>query len=343
MQSPNYILKYDIFWVCVFTVLLFLLTKGEQPALIDTIYTGSFVVLAIIPNCITLYILIPRYLKREFHFRFILGFIGMIVLGIIDIWWYYETVIDKLFPNYYFISYPGTGDLMLLFIVVSVLCVLVKLTEDWFYFNTNQNKKFKEEREALALKLETLRGQINPHFLFNALNVIYALALEKHEQTTNAVLQLSDILRYVLYESDVKQVYLKDEIRLLEHYIHFQQLRLEKPERVSLKTTITDEHFAVYPMLILPLVENSFKHGLHDDKGFVTIAIEQREDILLVSIANDYFALSEKTNPQHKGIGLETIKRNLDIVYPDVHEFTISKTETTFTVHLQLKALPKNA
>ncbi len=332
------IVFHSIFWVCVFIALLFLFTQGKSPASIDMIYTGSFVLLAIIPVFPILYILIPRLLKKEHYVYFILSFIAIVGISTIFLCWFYEVALDKLLPNYYFISYPNTSNLMLLFVLVSILCVLIKLAEDWFYFNTNQNRLLAAKHDTIALQLNALRGQINPHFLFNALNVIYALALDNSKETTAAILKLSDILRYVLYDSDVRQVVLKDEIQLLERYIQFQQLRLENPDRVRLEMEIENENFPLYPMLLLPLVENSFKHGLQSDKGFIDIFIKQQNERLEVVVANDVFALSENTT-SNKGIGLETIERNLNLVYPDVHEFTILPEDTTFTIRLRLNAL----
>jgi LytS/YehU family sensor histidine kinase len=218
-----------------------------------------------------------------------------------------------------------------------IVTTLIKLSVDWFYFNSYENRELKIKNQQIQAQLSSLRSQINPHFLFNSLNVIYALALEKKEETKDAIVQLSDILRYVIYDSNTEQVTLKDEITLLKNYIEFQQFRHNVKDTITFKCTIENDAYRMYPMLLLPLVENSFKYGIKGDfdNTFIHITVSQQGDQFSFNIENNYSETQSETN-EYSGLGLDNIKKNLDIVYNKSHEFTISKSKDTFKVTLKL-------
>jgi LytS/YehU family sensor histidine kinase len=216
--------------------------------------------------------------------------------------------------------------------------MLIKLSEDWFHFNRNENRELRLKNQQIETQLSNLRAQINPHFLFNSLNVIYALAIEKKEGITEAIVQLSDILRYIIYDSNTKNITLKEEVTLLENYIQFQKFRVHGFNTIIFNKTIKDENSKLYPMLLLPLVENSFKHGL---KGklkdtFITIDLYQEHHSFRFSIENNAPFGNDDEASQYSGVGLEHIKNNLNLVYPKQHKFNITKTETTFKVDIEI-------
>jgi LytS/YehU family sensor histidine kinase len=208
---------------------------------------------------------------------------------------------------------------------------------DWFYFNSNENRELKIRNQQIQSQLSSLRSQINPHFLFNSLNVIYALAIENKKQTKDAIVQLSDILRYVIYDSNTHRVALKDEITLLKNYIEFQQFRHQHSDNITFNCSIDNDNYPIYPMLLLPLIENSFKYGIKGDinNTFIYINLIQNNDIFIFDIENNYFENLSEPN-KHSGLGLENIKNNLEIVYPKSHDLKIYKTKDTFKVELKL-------
>jgi LytS/YehU family sensor histidine kinase len=218
-----------------------------------------------------------------------------------------------------------------------IVTTLIKLSVDWFYFNSYENRELKIKNQQIQTQLSSLRSQINPHFLFNSLNVIYALAIEKKEETKDAIVQLSDILRYVIYDSNTKYVALKDEITLLKNYIEFQKFRHQETENITFNCTIDNENFTIYPMLLLPLIENSFKYGIMGDVNntFININLTQKEDEFVFDIENN-FSNGQLESNVHSGLGLENIQKNLEIVYSKTHEFKITKTKDSFRVTLKL-------
>ena len=326
-----------VLWSCSFILFLMVFTENGNPKTIDYIYTGSFLTTIVVPVLINFYILIPFLLKQEKYLFYVLAFVFNILMFTQLNIWFFEHFIDYIFPDYYFISYHSNITLFTIFAVFLTITTLIKLSIDWFYFNSQENLELKIKNQEIQSQLSTLRSQINPHFLFNSLNVIYALAIENKAETKDAIVQLSDILRYVIYDSNIKRVTLKGEITLLNNYIEFQQFRHQQNENITFNCTIDNEDYQIYPMLLLPLVENSFKYGIKGDvvNTFIRIDLILKNDNFSFNIENNFSENLLETD-EHSGLGLENIKKNLDIVYPKSHSFKIIKTEDTFRVTLTL-------
>ena len=327
-----------ILWAVSFIILLLTFSRGVAPEKIDLIYTGSFLVTLIWPALLNFYVLMPGLLKRERYVLYSLALIATILAATQFNIWYFNYLIDFLFPDYYFISYHSRPVLLLIFAAFLAGTTLVRLAEDWIYFNRNQNRELKTRNEQVELQLISLRSQINPHFLFNSLNVIYALALDRKETTTEAIVQLSNVLRYIIYDSNGEQVPLKEEIALLKNYISFQKLRNRQAEKLQFDIQVEEEDYPVYPMLLMPLVENGFKHGAQVPEGefFLRMRLEQNEQSLIFTIENRYLDSPGNGMSPHSGVGLSNVRKNLELVYPNAHEFRVIRKDGTFQVVLKL-------
>ncbi|WP_299361684.1 sensor histidine kinase [Winogradskyella sp.] len=340
-RSNNYhrpLLFNSGLWSLAFIILLFVFSKGNPPITIDFIYTVTFIIALSIPTSINFYILMPRLLKKEQYIAYgLCFFLNLLVFAFLSSW-LIQPVLDTLFTSFFFISYLSNENILFVFTIFLIASTLIKLAEDWFYFNKSENKILKQKNKQIESQLSALRAQINPHFLFNSLNVIYALALEKKDDITNAIVQLSDILRYVIYDSDTEQVTLRDEITLLKNYIAFQNHRIKTPHMARLEIDIEDEDFKIYPMLLLPLLENSYKHGIDTSKITrpITIKMSQVGINFEFSIANVNLDNKNQLVEKHSGIGLENIRNNLNLVYPNRHQFEVSKTSEQFKVRLSI-------
>lgn len=327
-----------VLWSLAFVILLFIFAKGKSPITVDYIYTVIFLSALAIPVVINFYVLIPKFLKQEKYLIYFAAFIiNLIVFALLSCW-LLQPILDTLFPNYFFVSYLSKPNIFLVFSIFLVATTLFKLAEDWFYFNTNENKILRLKNLQIETQLSALRAQINPHFLFNSLNVIYALALEKKEDTTKAIVQLSDILRYVIYDSDTERVTLKDEIELLKNYIAFQNHRVEIPKATILDLDVKDLQFKIYPMLLLPLLENSYKHGIiaGETKTPIQIELFQNENQFRFTITNANLNTKNSLDDKHSGVGLDNLRNNLNLVYPSQHQFIVEETNEIFKVKLAL-------
>jgi sensor histidine kinase YesM len=319
-------------------ILVFIFSKGTLPITVDYIYTIVFIALLAIPVSINFYLLIPKLLKQERYLVYSLSFVINLIAFAFLCKLILKPILDTLFPNFFFVSYISDENIFLVFIVFLIATTLLKLAEDWFHFNTNENKLLKLKNQQIETQLSTLRAQINPHFLFNSLNVIYALALEKKEGITNAIVQLSDILRYVIYDSNTDQVTLKEEITLLKNYIAFQNHRVKLPDTVNLNIDVEDENFKIYPMLLLPLLENSYKYGIdyNENSKPIVLNLSQSSSNFKFTISNAISNSDVVQKHKHSGVGIENITNNLNLVYPNQHEFKISTSNHQFNVTLAI-------
>lgn len=344
----NYLLKSNyhrpllfnsVLWSLAFIILIFIFSKGQFPKRVDYAYTLTFMSAVAIPVCLNFYVLIPRFLKQEKYLTYSMTFLANLIVFAYLSSWLLQPILDVLFPSYFFISYLSKGSIFLVFVIFLIASTLLKLAEDWFHFNTNQNKLLRLKNQHIETQLSALRAQINPHFLFNSLNVVYALALEKKDGITNAIVQLSDILRYVIYDSDTERVTLKDEIILLNNYIAFQNHRVETPIATQLDIDIENDSFKIYPMLLLPLLENSYKHGIipGEDNRPITITLHQKEEHFRFCIENANLDTKNKLHDKHSGVGLENLRNNLKLVYPNRHKFKTNIEDHHFKVILEIQ------
>lgn len=327
-----------VLWSLAFVILLYIFSKGQSPITVDYIYTITFLIMLAIPVSINFYVIIPKFLKQEKYLVYIISFLLNLTVFALLSSWLLQPLLDTLFPSYFFISYLSHTNILVVFAIFLFATTLLKLAEDWFYFNTKENKILRLKNLQIETQLSALRAQINPHFLFNSLNVIYALALEKKEETTKAIVQLSDILRYVIYDSDTERVTLKDEIDLLKNYIAFQNHRVEIPNATNLKVEVKDLQFKIYPMLLLPLLENSYKHGIITGGTKTPIQIElfQNENQFTFTIINANLNTKNRLDDKHSGVGLDNLRNNLNLVYPNQHQFLVEETKEIFKVTLIL-------
>lgn len=328
----------SVLWSLAFIILLFIFSKGNTPIIVDFIYTIVFLISVAIPVSINFYVFIPKFLKQENYGLYSLFFIINLIIFSVLSNWLLLPLLDVLFPSYFFISYLSETNLILVFSIVLVVTTLLKFAEEWFYFNTNQNKILRVKNQQIATQLSALRAQINPHFLFNSLNVVYALALEKNKDVTKAIVELSDILRYIIYDSDANRVSLKDEIKLLKNYIAFQNHRLDITNATHLDTSVQDDYFKIYPMLLLPLLENSYKHGFiaGETNAPIHIKLYQNNHFFKFTITNANLNTKNRIDNSHSGLGLENIRNNLNLVYPNQHQFKVEAKKDTFKVTLSI-------
>ncbi|WP_370392131.1 sensor histidine kinase [uncultured Winogradskyella sp.] len=333
------LLFHGVLWTLAFGILIFIFSKGKIPEFIDVLYTLSFLVLIAVPVCINFYVLIPRFLKKEMYVAYFIGFLLNAVVFGAFIYFFFEPLLNIFFPSYFFISYLTSNTLIIVISIFLVSTTLLKLGEDWFYFNSSQSKLLKMKSLQFETQLSALRAQINPHFLFNSLNVIYALALDKRENITKAIVELSDILRYVIYDSSSDGVTLKEEVALIKNYIAFQQHRISTKQPTELDISITNESFKIYPMLLLPLLENSYKHGTisGEDTAPIEIRLHQEDNRFFFQISNPILNAKNTIDDKYSGVGLDNLKHNLELVYPNAYRLQVETKDGRFIVTLILE------
>ncbi len=208
-----------------------------------------------------------------------------------------------------------------------------------FLWDANAKRKQLDELKQLMVenKMQLLKSQINPHFLFNNLNNIYSYAVEQSPKTPSLIYELSHVLRYMLYNYKEKYVLLKDEVQHLWNYIKLNELQMEHRGKVEFVAGDFSGNYKISPSILIVFVENAFKHSLSSltDKVRISIKLEVLNDILNFYCENNY---SQNSNLQDisGGIGLNNVKTQLKLVYPDAHELTIKKEENLYAVKLTI-------
>ena len=218
----------------------------------------------------------------------------------------------------------------------AIIFFLIKMTRERF---REKEKVVLLEKEKNQAELNFLKAQTNPHFLFNTLNNLYALAETRAPETSEMILKLSEILNYTLYECMADRVPVKREWELIEHYADLQALRQNRRMDIRLVQDISNPECQIAPLILISLVENAFKFGLKGPGGnsSVHVGLKLQNDQLEFEVANTY-AKDHKVGVDESGsgVGLKNVKRQLALIYPDKHKLSIEQTGSLFSVHLNL-------
>jgi hypothetical protein len=206
--------------------------------------------------------------------------------------------------------------------------------------DNRERQQLLKEKETINLKSELtfLRSQISPHFIFNVLNNLVSLARKKSDDLEPAIVNLSQFMRYMLYESDDNRVFLSKEVEYLQSYINLQKLRFGSNVKVSMDISGNPDVYTIEPMLMIPFVENAFKHGtgmIDDPVITITLSIDETTRLMRFTVINTISAL-DVSKDNNSGIGISNVRRRLAILYPGTHELHITNEDNLFTAELSL-------
>ena len=205
------------------------------------------------------------------------------------------------------------------FCIFATAATCIALAQQWYWADKALRNA---EAARVAAELGNLRSQINPHFLLNTLNNIYALTAIDHTRAQSAIQQLSNMLRHMLYDNQEQLVSLSDEVQFIENYINLMKIRLPQTVDVKFEKDLENPNTKVAPLLFISLVENAFKHGISStEPSFIHMSMTQKGNSLCVIIENSNFPKSEKDRSGH-GIGLQQVQRRLDLAYYERYEWT---------------------
>lgn len=214
--------------------------------------------------------------------------------------------------------------------------VAIKLLKYWY---TNQKAQQILIQEKLAGELKFLKTQIHPHFLFNTLNNLYALTLKKSDKAPGTVLKLSELINYMLYECKSDDVVLSKEIKFIRNYVDIEKMRYGDKLDVDIRVSGEVGDRKIAPLIILPFVENCFKHGASEDlqQSWVKITIDSHADHIVIKVENSKASDNGKQPIRDEGIGIQNVKRRLDLLYPGKYELKIMNGEETFLIILSIR------
>lgn len=273
----------------------------------------------------------PKFYLNRKYIAFLTSFLGASLLFPL------LANIDKVFSAISgngWMNYTISGYIQVVF-VSSFICasgVLLRIIIDWI--NT-ERKKNELENEKIQSKLKVLVNQSNPHFVFNVLNNIDSLITTKPAKASETISILSNLLRYIYTNSEKDEVSLSSELEYIKNYIELQSLRFENNINFSLENKIDPEKIRIAPMIFLPFIENTFKHGVIDKNHPINITLSSNNGDLLFKCQN-YFN-PNKRNETKSGFGISNIIKRLDLIYPTCYELNVENQKEIYTVLLRLK------
>lgn len=281
--------------------------------------------------------LIPRYfLKKRIWAYFLLLLAGLIVICLVNVVGVYISYhIDMVvwyFPFKFRSSfiYPMSSCFL-----AFALSSAIRITREWL---RNERQRKEMQAEKLASELAFLKSQVNPHFLFNTLNNICSLARKKSDHTEDAIIKLADIMRYMLEDSEHERVSLEKELEYLQGYIELQRLRLPDQVRISFTIEGKPDLHTIEPLLLIPFVENAFKHGIsYQEPVDIIISLVVRDHELIFRIENTIVKSHELPSKKGSGTSLKKVMRRLELLYPDTHSLKIQESGNRYLVELKLQ------
>ena len=329
------IIQHVAFWSLAYYILVHVFASSSEIQSTDFIYTAVFLLTIAIVVYFNLVLLIPGFLNRGRYLSYGLLLFSGIIAGTFLNQFTFSHIIDFFLPGYYFISYFNFADLLKFMTAFVGITSLFKLSKGYFLLLEARGQLMQLQKERSEAELQALRAQINPHFLFNSLNSIYALVLKHAPQAPETILKLSDLLRYVLYETGRERVDLTTELDHMKEYVDLQRLRSGPQVKIEVIITGEAKNRKTAPLLFLPLIENSFKHGIKGETGpaFVTMEWTIKPGSIRFVVENNKGHTDELPGDRH-GIGLENLEKRLRMAYPGNHRFEISETENRFKAEL---------
>ena len=284
------------------------------------------------------YYLIPKFLFQKKYALFIYM---LFVVAVLSVW---VNILFSLLAWIYifkfqYLDYLTAGNdifaMAVSMYLIIFLAVAIKMITHIFNEKRRNQELLKEKLEA---ELSFLKSQVQPHFLFNTLNNLYALTLQKSDNAPTMVLKLSELLDYMIYQSNTDFLPLQKEIEIIENYIALEKLRYGKRLSIRFQYSKNNNTLNIPPLILLPLVENAFKHGVRKNiqHSWITISLNNTEDRLHFLVENSN---PKKANPKQDrkgGIGLQNVKKRLDMIYQDKYVLQINNLEDKYCVKLTI-------
>ncbi len=330
LKNRNF--QHILFWCLSYLILINILKVSAEIQKIDLIYAAVFHLPLFLVVYLNLKVSFPLFFEKGRYLIYLLSLLVVVLPGVGFYFLLFNHWIDHIFQGYYFIAYYSFWDISLFFVIYLSASGLLHLARSWFQLQ-------ELEKEKTSAELKALKSQLNPHFLFNSLNSIYSLARKNSSLVPEKIVQLSDLMRHIIYESDVEFIPLEKEVEMVKNYIELQNLRSVEPDRIKLEIKGEIKGKKIAPLLFLPFVENSFKHGIKGGRNdsYVRIKIETSGKSLFFSIENNKGENVEIADSKYKGIGIENVKKRLELVYPGKHSLKVSDGDEKFEVNLQIQ------
>lgn len=339
-QRNRVVFLHLSFWCVYLSFFVYQITsrrRGDEIPFIEALLHGLFnMVFNMIAAYLNYFIFLPRFLERKKIGRYLLEFLipfAAITFVRVHLQRYiidgYTHKFDYFYSNVFIVQLAAVS----LFIVLFV--AMLRFAKDWFEFEA---RKKEIENEKLTAELTFLKAQINPHFLFNTLNNLYYLAYSKSENTTEVIAKLSQMMRYMIYESNHSRVLLSREIEYMQNYISLERLRLNNQIPIKFEVDGKVEDVWITPLIFITFLENAFKHGVtnNNPNAWVNVSIRLENKTCIYRVENSKIMNAQTDNGGKSGIGLQNVKRRLELSYPGSYQLEVDDKPDRYAVELNL-------
>lgn len=347
MKRPNFkqirmILLHLFFWVGVWFFFLYFFSYNSDDMRYVRWFSSLLLPLTMAVTYTAIYFLVPKFLLEKKYGNFILYSFYMLVFSsymiVLIIYGCLFLVLKFDATNIPPMSKNFFSVLILVYLVVVMVSFISMLNRSFRTEKKNkelENKILETQLKIKEQELQYLKMQIHPHFLFNTLNTIYGLALKQSKQTPEIILKLSNLLDYILYQINKPRVSLREEVAHIQEYFELEKLRFQDSLKVEQEIAEIREEIEIAPMLLIPFVENAFKHGKLKD-GFLEITMDIKlDDKQMTFSLKNSSSKADETKENH-GIGLENIRKRLELNYQDNYELQMDHTDNSYLVKLTI-------
>jgi two-component system, LytTR family, sensor histidine kinase AlgZ len=340
-QRSRILLLHLSFWAVYFSFFFYQITyarRGQEVVVSRALLDATLHVLIIAGIAyLNYFYFLPRFLKHKHAARYLFEFLPPLILAII-----LNVYVKQLIyggPESPRAGFLYSGKFLIqntsgvIFIVIFI--GMLRFAEDWFQLEA---RKKEIENEKLTAELRFLKAQINPHFLFNTLNNLYYLAFTQSPNTTVVIDKLSQMMRYMIYDSNHPKVPLKKEIEYMENYISLEKLRLDNQVPIGLEVKGDITAIMIEPFLFITFLENAFKHGVSNnaENSWVKACVTVESTRCTYMVENSILPQKEQHEGK-SGIGLQNLRRRLELSYPGLHTLQVEQTPEKYHVQLSLE------
>jgi hypothetical protein len=341
---------HALFWLSVLVVLTVIYGAGMPNYWVAIGMVAMFIPIHILYFYSIAYVLIPRFFNRKKYLESFIFLLLCVVLSTLTFRLMEILIADPIIynvvrksdPTFVWRKLQGSFREQLMKPVYLISAFEQTNIFVWVALSVKFFKMWFERRQAaIEAELNFLKGQLHPHFLFNTLNNLYALTLNQSSRSPSVVMGLAEILRYMLYEANTEVVDLERDIRIVESYIALEKIRYEERLDINFSINGLTPEYKIAPLLILPLVENAFKHGASEQVGqaWINIDLRIKNNLLKFKISNSKpeTDILKDSREHHVSIGLANVRKRLDILYPSSHHLRILEEDDVFAVILEIE------
>jgi two-component system, LytTR family, sensor kinase len=329
------ITRHVLIWIAILVGLVII--DGKELGMLYSVAEQSIVVLFyMVVVYFNLYYLIPNYLTQKTILTYtgLLLLTAMILTPIKTIALYFLYTGEPIPQEYFAFRWH---EIFMAMFLVGAISTLAKILSDWLRHERDRKEL---ETQTMQSELRFLKSQINPHFLFNTLNSLYALTLKKSDAAPEIVIKLSEMMRYMLYECNERRVPLRKEVQYIQNYLALERLRQGQNSEIEFDLSGVINEQQIAPLMFTPFLENSFKHGLNNllAHGYVRIRLDVEKQKVQLQIENSKVPTKPVQNHSKPsgGIGLVNVRRRLNLIYPDRYDLQVHDQPNSYKVNLEL-------